>query len=403
MMIRLSYVVSLWLSAFLTVSAVAQECLEDDYRLTIDAKINGQPVCLIVDTGSRGALLFRTAANHLKLKTEPATGETKPLLDEIQAEVSEPFDFEFGGKVSKGATCVVADCTRSMPGVHGVLGWAELRGRITELDWGNSSVTFCDTLPTKVLNWSKITLADDTPTAIIDINRGERSKGMLFLDTGSEFGIDLNATNWTQWKSDHADMPKALSAAWYFGGLSVCEETWAHQIVLSPFTFDEIPVKESPAFFASTPDFEACIGVYALSCFHIVIDGPQNTMYFCHNNSARKRYRYNRLGAVFVPKNKDENALLVARVLPTSPAFRSGIRDGDELTQIENLDATKWRSDSKLMPLGQFFERSAGTKIDLSVLRNGAVLRFSVALEELLPGATTSTGAQKRDTHNKCK
>ena len=90
------------------------------------------------------------------------------------------------------------------------------------------------------------------------------------------------------------------------------------------------------------------------------------------------------MGAVFVPQG-DESDLLTAQVLPQSPAYQAGIRNGDVLLKIDDLDVTKWRTDPNVLPLSRFWKRPPGTKLKLSLSRNDKPFKTTVELKDIFP------------------
>ena len=133
-------------------------------------------------------------------------------------------------------------------------------------------------------------------------------------------------------------------------------------------------------------DYAATLGLFALLRLSIVVDGKGGKVYLkSHARPERPNpYEYNRLGAVFVPANLQSNDL-VAHVVQGSPAYEAGVRDGDLLLRIGELDVTKWQTDPRVLPLSRFWSRPAGTVLQLGLKRNGESLDVEVALQNIFP------------------
>jgi C-terminal processing protease CtpA/Prc len=130
------------------------------------------------------------------------------------------------------------------------------------------------------------------------------------------------------------------------------------------------------------PNYEATLGLFALTRFDIVIDGKNGHLFTRAIRRPKSRYAYNRIGAVFVPRDANSNDL-VAHVMEKSAAYRAGIRDGDILVRIGNLDVTKWRTDPKVFPLSRFWSQPAGTQLELSLTRDAELVKATVELTEI--------------------
>jgi S1-C subfamily serine protease len=78
---------------------------------------------------------------------------------------------------------------------------------------------------------------------------------------------------------------------------------------------------------------------------------------------------------------------LVATVLGPGPAYEAGIRNGDRLLRVNERDVSGWRTDPNPMESPSSW-KPAGTKVDLTVQREGQILDVTIVLKELLPVET---------------
>jgi C-terminal processing protease CtpA/Prc len=85
-----------------------------------------------------------------------------------------------------------------------------------------------------------------------------------------------------------------------------------------------------------------------------------------------------------------EGGDLVARVINGSPAFAAGIRNGDVLLKVGGLDATKWRTDPKVLPLSRFWEGPPGTRLELTLKRGASTFKSTPVLRQILSPDTGS-------------
>src|SRR5690242_15954824 len=76
---------------------------------------------------------------------------------------------------------------------------------------------------------------------------------------------------------------------------------------------------------------------------------------------------------------------LIAHVVDGSPAHEAGIRNGDVLLKIADLDVTRWRTDPTVLPLSRFWQEPAGTKLRLTIRRGNETPEISVLLRNILP------------------
>jgi S1-C subfamily serine protease len=160
---------------------------------------------------------------------------------------------------------------------------------------------------------------------------------------------------------------------------------WAENWALGPLKISRVPIDEEAHIFtvAVMPQHAARFGLYALRRLDFVVDGPGGSVYIRPSKNPPPEFSHNRLGAVFTPANLQSDPLL-ATVASGSPAYTAGIRDGDILLKIDNLDATKWRTDPQIMPLRRFLERPAGSSLQLTVRRGDREFEAVVVLRDIL-------------------
>jgi len=75
---------------------------------------------------------------------------------------------------------------------------------------------------------------------------------------------------------------------------------------------------------------------------------------------------------------------LVAHVVRASPAYEAGIRNGDVLLKVGDLDVTKWRTDPKVLPLSRFWSMPSGMRLDLVLKRGNEVYKTHPLLRHIL-------------------
>jgi S1-C subfamily serine protease len=133
------------------------------------------------------------------------------------------------------------------------------------------------------------------------------------------------------------------------------------------------------------------LGLAALRSLDFIIDAKGGFAYLRPKETRPPPYGHNRLGAVFAPVDLQSEDL-IARVVHGSPGWKAGIRNGDVLISIGELDVTKWRTDPAVLPLGRFWERAPGTKLELTLRRGKEMFKTEVVLRQILSPETGSSG-----------
>ena len=142
--------------------------------------------------------------------------------------------------------------------------------------------------------------------------------------------------------------------------------------------------------------FEASLGLAALQRLDLIIDGDLGFAYLRPKSTPPPPYEHNRLGSVFVPSDLQGGDLL-ARVIAGSPAYQAGIRDGDVLLKVGDLDVTQWRTDPKILPLSRFWEGPPGTRLELTLKRGTKTSRKTAVLRQILSSEAGSPAKATRE------
>jgi hypothetical protein len=357
-----------------------------DERLWVEAKINGQPARLCFDTGTSDLILLRSAAKRLGVAfTEPPTN-TVPAPGAISSGISEPCDLTVR-KATVRTQFRVADLPDYVrTDIDGLIGWKAIKGNILKIDAERGSVTALANVPKAARDWIQIPVDGRSDYLQLEVPSDGPERGSIFVDTGWTQGVGLPEKQWSQWESAHALQPLTIKAYFMPGaGVQVKEEGWAKEVALGPITITNVPVTEAPAVHlkAATPPYVASLGLAGLKRLEFIVDGVRGMAYVRPKKGFPTPYQHNRLGAVFVPRDTS-NDDLAARIVPGSPAEEVGIRNGDVLLRVGNLDVTKWRTDPKVLPLTRFWEQSPGNKLDLTLKRDKKIFRVNVTLRQIL-------------------
>ena len=270
-----------------------------------------------------------------------------------------------------------------------MVGWPAVRNDVFSLDCVTHTVGPLTNALRNLRGWVKC-LIQTNEVLTLELPAKNPQKEIIALDSGTIYGVKLNPEEWRKWKAIHANQPMTMEAYFTPGaGLVVSEETWADKISLGKLALTDVPVMQADSsdialHSSAQSQFEATLGLAALKRLDIVIDGKHGLAFLRPKDNSPMPYEYNHLGAVFVPQNLKSDDL-VAHVTDSSPATEAGIRNGDILLKIGELDCTEWRTNPEVLPLSRFFESQAGTKLELTLKRGGKIFKVTATLRNILP------------------
>ena len=357
-----------------------------DERLWLEARVNSRPVRLIFDTGADRVILFPEGARRLGLQVTESTPPPRPGSGEAAVGITEPCDLTFAGATVRTGLNVLQMPDYLHMQADGAVGWGALRRNIVRIDASSLAVTFLSEVPNEARSWLKFGIRTNSGFLFLKVHEGGSSNAVVLVDTGFSGGVALAPPNWREWRAAHPRQPATFDSYFMPGaGLVVTEELLARQLELGSLPLTDVPVTEAnPAEVAlGGEEYQASLGLTALKRLDLIVDGEHGIAYLRSKNTPAADYDYNRMGAVFVPPGADDDQL-IAHVAVPSPASEAGIRDGDVLLKIDDLDVTKWRTRPGILPFSRFWSRPAGTRLGLTLQRKGAPYRTTVILRNFL-------------------
>jgi hypothetical protein len=280
--------------------------------------------------------------------------------------------------------------------VDGLLGWALARNDIIlMIDARQRIVSTLTSIPAGITNWTKFKIVTESRVLRLEPLKPSDRTSIVFVDTGSGCGASLSPDQWREWKAVHTNQPMTLIAYYTPGaGLVVAEESWAKRLAIGELLLKDVPITEADKMHIAIGS--VTLGLAALRSLDFIIDAKGGFAYLRPKETRPPPYEHNRLGAVFTPVDLQSEDLL-ARVVRGSPGWEAGIRNGDVLTRIGELDVTKWRTDPAVLPLSRFWARAPGTKLELTLKRGKEMFKTEVVLRQILSPETGSLGNVSRE------
>ncbi len=263
--------------------------------------------------------------------------------------------------------------------IDGLIGWPALQGRLWRIQWDDLSLSRIYSAPKETLLWKAFNIDSKILIAAAFIQGDEG--GRTYLDTGSNGGISLPEPRWRRWLKEEPCLPATLTSGYNpaAGGVFATELRWSNSFQFGPLAISRVMIEKNVF---QWPELETVFGLEALKHFDVVLDLIKNKLYMKERPYSRTNYEYNRLGATFPPESL-ESSELVGQVLKAGPAYRAGLRSGDILLMVDDIDMTQWKPNPSIMKK-DFWSAPAGTQYKLQIERNGRKKIFTVILEDIL-------------------
>jgi hypothetical protein len=307
----------------------------------------------MLDTGSgvSGIVLYRTTGERLKLRLGASEIRSS---DQLRVILTEPYTVELPGwGIGSGLRLTgplgIIDGS-SAQREDGLVPWPLISHRITAFDASIGKFQLLRKLPKEVSSWTKLNVLKDAPGRDLELQipSSDGSYGVLAVDTGAigaMLGVVLHPTYWNAWKTMNPDQPRSVILG---SGLAlertVQEAAWAEKLSLGSLQLTDVMVSEADsAFLKLQPQkYVGTLTFQALKRLDLIVDGEHGTAYVRAKRSAAfPPGTFHPCDVVFLPSAASTN-VLAASVQPGNSAFDKGIRDGDLLLQIDQLDVKDW-------------------------------------------------------------
>jgi hypothetical protein len=358
-------------------------------RLWTDARINGQAARLAFDTGAQEIILFQSGAERLGLRMLDAQTNSSfaPPGKAVRRWTTAECELRLWDGAIKLALPVI-ELPRGLDRrdqADGVVGWASLRNNLFRIDALAKAVTPLSQVPEEAKQWATLRLRTDAMVLQLETRGPQHQFDFIGIDTGSPKGIALHPQRWRDWKASHPNQPSTIGTYFMPGaGFKAGPEVWADEVSIGGLVLTQVPVREGNVteVLAGDRRCEGTLGMAALKRLDLVIDGKKGVAYFRLKTTPAPPYEHNRLGADFLPTDA-HGAELTALVIPGTPAYEAGVRNGDVFLGVGGAEVAEWRQHPEL-PLNSLWTCPAGTRFQLIWRRGGESFKAPVVLRDIL-------------------
>jgi predicted aspartyl protease len=363
----------------LTMTADAQSHNVDGTFL-VEARVNGYPAILMLDTGAEHSLLDRDFAQRLGLRPVAVANIDRPSsLD--KTEIVLVHKLEIPPIYSNDLQMMTDDLTASSValGVHidGALGNDLLRKFTVTLDYFAGSVKF--DRKSIVHHGIPIKLGRIDNRYVAHLNF-DGVPLMFLLDTGTNFSV-LSQSGWQKLNQKKTALP-LIDGVRTSGTSATSKLICVHEMAIGGISTQNLPMRVHPptfiGFFAD-PEVDGLLGSDFLRQFVVVLDLANDTLYLRQDHNFKAdRNRFSTIGIQFV---KDATGFFtVMAVWSPTPASEASFEVGDQVLSVNGVSTIGMTQED----LSSQLHGEPGRKIQVGILSGGNQRTASLAMRNIV-------------------
>jgi len=366
-------------------SATVPFSLEDN-RIFVQCKINGQgPYAFVIDTGAGDLTIDRALAHRLNLHGEHAGNLGGAGSHTVSYSTALVTSLAVGSALTSNQQATILDLSPIREGIglarlDGIIGYSMLRHYAVEVDMDRRVLT---------LSRKRLALPPDAISVPFALDSGfvfvqariQGQPGRILIDTGDRSSLTLFG-------------PFARQHGMYgrFGGVRDVLTGFGvgGPVYGDVFTLPELDVlgsrltgittrasRQTGGAFESTIA-AASIGGGLLRRFNVVYDYPQRALYVWKSADFAVLDGYDR-GGLWISMSGDR--AYVASLLPSGPASRAGLRQGDDIIAV---NGQRIDPGGVLTLRAMFASSPPGTSMAVVSQSHGKRSNHAVVLEQLI-------------------
>jgi len=354
--------------------------------------VNGKgPVWFLVDTGANSGIIDADRAAALGLKgsgTEVVRGAGAGQL--VSTNIADP-EYGWGPLKIPGASLrtvpLKALSLREGRHMEGILGYETLSQFVVEFDYATPALRLHDPDSFQAPPGAAVipfTLIDTKPfvEVTVELPDGRSAPAKMIVDTGSRAALTVSSPFVEKHGAVQA-VGKTLDAPLGFGVGGRTDQLLGR---IKALRLGELRI-ESPVTALSRgskgaeadPDVEGIIGGDLLRRFTAYFDYKRSRMLLVKNAAFSTPFEYDMSGMLLQSADAQFKRVVVAEVIPGSPAAQAGVKAGDEVQLVDGAPVDRAPVEALRARL-----RAPGVKVTLRLLRGGKTVDVELTTRRLI-------------------
>lgn len=362
-------------------------------HIMLKAKVNGQPLTFVLDTGDQVAIVDLDLARqmNLALSGEVRVGGAGAAISTGSMVQGASFTIDglegFSQPVRMALPLGKVLSPRAGRAFEGIIGQEFIQQFVVEIDYQSQLLTLHDkekfvyngsgeSVPIKFMHGHPILEAEVTP-----VGATAPLKGKFVLDTGAGLALAL----YSPFVSENRLLGPDAKTIRSLGGAGAGGETTGQIGRVTELKIGNYTIKNPITMFSedkagafASDQLAGNIGGRIANKFRLFLDYDRKRIIFEPNSNFAAPYDYAQAGVSVVAEGGDYRVFRVRAVLENSPASEAGLQKDDVITKVDNQSA----AELTLSKLNELFERPVPYK--LTIRRGEQTLQVTLTPRRLV-------------------
>lgn len=326
-----------------------------DGLMYIKVKMNDhdEPLNFVFDTGASTVVLDENVAKKIGVKADyqqPAEGAAGTEMYNIALSQQ----FQIGDVFLRDAHTVLVDLKRlSKKGnyqIDGIIGYNIMKRYVTQIDYDQNVIKLYENV-NEIKGKEEYKTVETTfdysqiPQVNLEftLDNKQKFKGNFLFDSGANMTFLLN-TPFVKEKNIESLLEKtienkaeSLTTSTNFKIGKIASLQW------DDFTFGEMPIdlSNSKAGVMASKEYTGILGIKIIKRFNSILDYKNRKIYLKPNNVFKDTFEFPRSG---ISLAQEADMIKISNVVTAAEAYEKGIREGDQLLEINDVAASDIRS-----------------------------------------------------------
>lgn len=365
--------------------------LEDNGHTILKVKVNdiSEVLNFVFDTGAMTDLLNASVAEKMGLKAnyqQPVSGgggtKTYDFILSQKLVLQNNIEVENTNILITDLTQLSSIADRD---IDGVMGYSLLKDYFTKIDYDSKKLLLYEkmedidltgykAIPFQFKNGITIPQFDVSMT----LNNGEKFTGLVLFDSGAgSFTLWINTPFSRTNQLSKKAVKSIITQSQNLTKKSSLEEIAIKSVDIAGFTLEELTVflSDDELGVSSYEGYLGLLGAGIIKRFNVILDYDAKTLYLKPNKNFKSNFVFPSSG---IRLKRADNKILIYSVDKTTPAYKMGIREGNEIISVDGDISGSLKIYNRLL-------RREGAEVSLKILHaDGEIKTHKLKLMRLL-------------------